>query len=179
MLKSVSRNLSEVGRSPSHVGAVSRWPFNLPAMTRIPTNLFCTGGGAPPPPRAVADAAEDRAAWPGPTRGSRAWDPWPQALLSNFDQLEAGFPSLQQVLHRGGRRRRLVEPRDRFALRGVENLPVADEIHHAKRRHAGLPRAEEIPGAAKTQVALRDLEAVGRLGQRPEPLSRLVRERRL
>src|SRR5207247_7715517 len=75
--------------------------------------------------------------------------------------------------------RRLVEPRDRFALRGVENLPVADEIHHAKRRHAGLPRAEEIPGAAKTQVALRDLEAVGRLGQRPEPLSRLVRERRL
>src|SRR5687768_16801811 len=32
MLKSVSRSLSEVGRSPSHVGAFRRRPLNVPAM---------------------------------------------------------------------------------------------------------------------------------------------------
>src|SRR5258706_7941280 len=35
MLKSVSRSLSDVGRSPSHVGAFSRLPFSVPAITRI------------------------------------------------------------------------------------------------------------------------------------------------
>src|SRR5687768_17317877 len=35
MLKSVSRSLSEVGRSPSQVGAFSRRPLKRPAITRM------------------------------------------------------------------------------------------------------------------------------------------------
>src|SRR4051812_49634663 len=34
MLNSVSRSLSEVGRSPSHVGALRRRPLSVPAITR-------------------------------------------------------------------------------------------------------------------------------------------------
>src|SRR6476646_11069969 len=34
MLNSVSRSLSDVGRTPSQVGAFSRRPFNVPAITR-------------------------------------------------------------------------------------------------------------------------------------------------
>src|SRR5437868_4386086 len=34
ILNSVSRSLSEVGRSPSHVGGFRRRPFNAPAITR-------------------------------------------------------------------------------------------------------------------------------------------------
>ena len=34
-LNSVSRSLSDVGLSPSHVGAASRRPFNVPAMMRM------------------------------------------------------------------------------------------------------------------------------------------------
>ena len=36
MLKSVSRSLSEVGRSPSQVGVFRRLPLNRPAIIRMP-----------------------------------------------------------------------------------------------------------------------------------------------
>src|SRR5262245_62633673 len=35
ILNSVARSLSDVGRRPSHVGVLSRRPFNEPAITRI------------------------------------------------------------------------------------------------------------------------------------------------
>ena len=35
MLNSVSRSLSELGRSPAHVGALRRRPLNAPAITRM------------------------------------------------------------------------------------------------------------------------------------------------
>jgi len=66
-----------------------------------------------------------------------------------------------------------------LALRRVEHLAIAHEIDHAEGRHAGLARAEEIARAAQPQIALGDLEAVGRLGHRPQPRARVHRQRRL
>src|SRR5262245_47725586 len=46
ILNSVSRTLSDVGRRPSHLGVLSRRPFNEPAITRI---SYPTSPTAPPP----------------------------------------------------------------------------------------------------------------------------------
>src|SRR4026207_2550312 len=40
ILNSVSRNLSDVGRTPSHFGVFSRRPLNSPAMTRKLNSQF-------------------------------------------------------------------------------------------------------------------------------------------
>ena len=61
----------------------------------------------------------------------------------------------------------------------LEQLAIADEIDQPEGRHAGLARAEEIARAAQQQIALGDLEAVGRLGHRLQPLARFVGQRRL
>src|SRR5438128_10624887 len=42
MLNSVSRNRSEVGRTPSHAGALSRRPFSVPAIMRISQSWHST-----------------------------------------------------------------------------------------------------------------------------------------
>src|SRR5476649_2631012 len=152
MLNSVSRSLSDVGRSPSHVGAFSRRPFNEPAITRIRFARL---------------------------KGSRSYGPAPPAphASSNLDELEALFPARQELVHARGVGQRLRKPARGLLLRRVQHLAIADEIDHPERRQAGLARAEEIAGAAQPEIALRDLEAVGRVGHRLQPLARLVGER--
>src|ERR1700722_18666728 len=47
-----------------------------------------------------------------------------------------------------------------FALGGLEQLNVTDEISHAKTRQSRLARAKEFAGTAQFQVEFSDLEAV-------------------
>ena len=66
--------------------------------------------------------------------------------------------------------------RARIASRRASSIAVvAQQVADAQRRHAGLPRAEEVAGPAQREVALGDDEAVGRLGQRLEPLAAAAR----
>src|SRR5438309_12048126 len=132
MLNSVSRSLSDVGRSPSQVGAFSRRPFSDPAMTRIslpdlpaPPDL--------PGPLALPDL-------PAPPD------------LPHLDQLEALLPVNDQFLHGAGRRDRSIEPARSFRMRRRQEIAIADEIDQAKRRHAGLTRAEEISRPAQLEI---------------------------
>ena len=92
-------------------------------------------------------------------------------------------PNRCSQLARYKRRQRLglapvVERGDRLAPGLLHQLMIAQQIADAQRRHARLPRAEEIAGTAQREVALGDDEAVGRVGQRLEPLARLLGERR-
>src|SRR5476649_2202735 len=141
MLNSVSRSLSDVGRSPSHVGALRRRPFSDPAMTRnrLPDHQI--------------------------------------TQLPDLDEAEALFPARQELVHARRVGQRLREPARGLLLRRVQHVAIADEIDHPERRQAGLARAEEIAGAAQPEIALRDLEAVGRVGHRLQALARLVGER--
>src|SRR5438105_1324874 len=80
--------------------------------------------------------------------------------LPNLHELEPLLPIHHEAVDCRRRRPRLVEPPRRLALRDVEKLVVPYEVDHAKRRHAGLPRPEEVPRSAKPQIAFGDLEAV-------------------
>src|SRR5437588_569840 len=80
-------------------------------------------------------------------------------LLPDLYELEPLRPVDEETSDGAGRRSGFLEPPRRLPLRDFEQLVVADEIDHPKRRHAGLPRAEEVAGAAQLQVALGDLEA--------------------
>ena len=66
---------------------------------------------------------------------------------------------------------------NRLAPRVLHELMIANEITHAKRGHARLACAEEVAGTAKLQVALGDLETVGRLGERLQASPTLLRQR--
>src|SRR6266508_4647359 len=152
MLNSVSRSLSDVGRSPSHVGAFSRRPLSDPAITRI----------------AYARLKPSRS-------DSRDLPDLPDPHdLPDLYELEPLRPVREQPADRRRRRPRLLEPPRRLALRDFEQLVVAHEIDHAERRHARLARPEEIARTAQPQIALRDFEAVRRVGHRLEPLARFV-----
>src|SRR5439155_20232769 len=97
--------------------------------------------------------------------------PAPPALLSNFYQLETVFPRFEELANRGRRRRRRLEPCRCLALRDVEPFAIADEIDRAEGGHARLARAEEIAGSPQPQIALGDLEPVGRIRHRFQPLA--------
>src|SRR5471030_1725367 len=149
MLNSVSRSLSDVGRTPSHVGAFRRLPLSVPAITRIDDARLKPSRYTPPAPPDLPD----------------------------LNQLESLLPARQQLVHTRGVRHRRGEPARRLALRGIQHVAVADEIDHPKGRHAGLARPEKIAGPAQPQIALRDFEAVGRVGHRLQALPRFFGER--
>src|SRR5437867_8119907 len=99
--------------------------------------------------------------------------------LPNFNQSEPTLPALHELRDHRVRRRGGFEPRGRLALREVEQIAIAHEIDQTERRQTGLPGAEKIARPPQTQIALRDLEAVGGVGHRAQPLARLLRQRRL
>ena len=101
------------------------------------------------------------------------------ARLSDADQAEALFPAVTDERRECRRLRRVVEGDDCFAARVLHQLMVAQQIADAKGRHTGLARAEKISRTAKLQIPFGNLEAVGRLGQRLEPIAALIGQRRL
>src|SRR5438105_6140734 len=176
MLNSVSRSLSDVGRTPSHAGALRRRPLSVPAITR---NAIWPSIGDPERSPYLCDPPDP----PNPL-ATRKGSPYLCDLpdppdLSDLDQPETLLPREQQPVEACGFGRRAREIARRFPMRHVEHLAIADEIDHAEGRHAGLPRAEEIARSAQREIALRDLEAVGRVGHRLQPPARVVCERRL
>src|SRR5206468_843894 len=60
--------------------------------------------------------------------------------------------------------------------RALEQILVLPETHEAQVRVAGLARAEQLALATDLEVALGQLEAVGRRDQRLEALDRGLRE---
>src|SRR5262245_41588248 len=171
MLNNVSRSLSDVGRTPSHVGVFKRRPFNEPAITRISDAAGTT----------KTRRREGRTKNPLYKR-SFVRSSWFRGFVipvpsSDLDQLEALFPAGEQLVEAGGRGVRGLEPPRRLALRDIQELAVANQIDHAERWDAGLSRTEKISRPAQPQIALRDLEAIGRLGHRFQPLARVVGER--
>ena len=56
-----------------------------------------------------------------------------------------------------------------------EDRLVAPQVGDSQRRQAVLLRAEQVAGAAELEVDLGQLEAVGRGGERVEPLAGLLR----
>ena len=63
-----------------------------------------------------------------------------------------------------------------LAARELEQRPVSAETRELQIGEARLARAEELALAADLEVSLGELEAVGRLDQRLEPLARRVRQ---
>src|SRR5262245_20374960 len=63
---------------------------------------------------------------------------------SDLDETKPLLPGLEQLFHGGCARRLGLQPRTRFPLRQLDDLPVPDEIDQPERRHPGLPRAEEV-----------------------------------
>src|SRR5438874_6420288 len=141
-------------------------------LSAIPLSLgsrhFLLSRGAPP---SLADASHA-------LRWRARVLAWPQAL-PDFDQFETCLPVLQQSIHQCRRRRGLLEPIGRFALRNLEQPAIAHEIDQPERWHAGLACAEEIARPAQIEIPFRDFETVGRFGHRFQTLARLIRERRL
>src|SRR5438445_12742683 len=140
MLNSVSRSLSDVGLSPSHVGAFRRRPFNDPAITRIIAARL-------KPSRYTSRSLPDPPDLPDPS------DP---PDLPDLNELEALLPAGQQLVDAGGARRERLKPARRLALRRVQHVAVTHEIDHAECRDAGLPRPDEIARAPQPQIPLRD-----------------------
>src|SRR5258705_13116986 len=155
ILNSVSRSLSDVGRRPSHVGALRRRPLNRPAITRI--------------------ACEPRR--PAGWRAQRAFVAIPP--LSNLYQPELLLPALLHELQELARQPALVHERPRLAVRGLHDVAVPHQVARAQLRQPRLPRAEEVARPAQLEVALRDRKAVAGRGQRLQPLSRVIGPRRL
>src|SRR5437773_1891278 len=149
-LNSVSRSLSEVGRSSSQVGVFSRRPLSEPAITRILGNLElgiwnleCVRN---------LECGRECQTW-NAGANSKFQIPNSKLLdlaLPDLDKFEPILPRLQQLpdLRRG--RGRPVEPSDRFAPGDLEQFAIPHEIDHPERRQAGLPRPEEITRAAET-----------------------------
>src|SRR5688572_20803730 len=75
------------------------------------------------------------------------------------------------------RRGVLAQQRLRGVARGLEQIGVGAEIGESQHRHAALPRAEELAGAAHTKIVPRDFEAVAVLVDDLQPLARRGRER--
>src|SRR5215471_1302957 len=67
--------------------------------------------------------------------------------------------------------------RHRLGASVLEHGAVAQEIRDAKRRQAGLPRSEEISGAAHREVDLRDAKAVVGLRHRGDAPARVLGSR--
>src|SRR6478672_6874933 len=111
------------------------------------------------------------------TRLSMAQSDYQITRLPNYPISTRFLSDFDQLLDRRRRRRRGVEPPDGFAAGGFEQLAVANQIDHPERRHAGLTRAEEVARSTQPQIAFRDLEPVGRLGHRLQPLARVVGQR--
>src|SRR5207248_10079373 len=80
--------------------------------------------------------------------------------LSNLDEFEAVCPGLQDVVQRRRARTRLIEPANRFLPRQFQNLTIADQVDHPERRHARLPRSEEVARSAQAQIAFSNLESI-------------------
>src|SRR4029453_5894315 len=155
-LKSVSRSLSDVGPSPSHAGVCSVRPLCAPAMTRIKPSPTCR-------------LRARRELKVGPARST----------LPNANQTEPLLPTRADERGKCLGLRRIFERQDRFATCLLHQLMIAQQVADAKRRHARLPRAEEVAGAAKLEGPLVDLKAIGRLGQRLQPIAPLIAQWRL
>src|SRR5258706_2711996 len=69
--------------------------------------------------------------------------------LSDLDQLEAGFPALEQLVDRGRVGPGAFEPRGRFLPREVQEISIAHQIDESERRDAGLPGPEEVAGTSQ------------------------------
>src|SRR5438445_7255380 len=149
MLNSVSRSLSDVGLSPSHVGAFRRRPFNDPAITRIIAARL-------KPSRYTSRSLPDPPDQPDPPDPPDQLDPSDPPDLPDLNELEALLPAGQQLVDAGGARRERLKPARRLALRRVQHVAVTHEIDHAECRDAGLPRPDEIARAPQPQIPLRD-----------------------
>src|SRR6266849_4178393 len=145
-----------------------------PAFARASWPIRATAGkpDLPDPPDLSDPPAFARASWP-----MRATAGKPD--LPDFDQFEPLLPVRQQLIDAGGRRRGDLEPPGRLPVGRVHQLAVSDEIDQAECGDAGLSRPEEVARSAQLQITLGDLEPVGGLGQRLQPLARLVGQRRL
>ena len=81
--------------------------------------------------------------------------------------MNACLPPSQRSRWRLGGRRIASQQLVRRIARLLDQRNVAFDVGEAQQRHAGLARAEELAGPADQQVLPRDLEAVGRLEDRP------------
>src|SRR5688572_17865052 len=147
MLNNVSRSLSDVGRSPCHLGVFNVRPLCVPAMMRI---VRPTG-------------QRDN----GPTGQ-------PSSSLADRNQAELPLPHVLYIRLLRWRQRAILDAGARLFEGALEQIGVAHQVAGAQHRHAVLPRAEEVARPAQPQVALGDDEAVAGLGHRLQALARIV-----
>ena len=98
----------------------------------------------------------------------------------DLDQLEPLLPASAACVER--RRRRAPIARTTRAASRCATSSSSRSRTRSIMRNVGMPACrvpKKSPGPAQPQIALGDLEAVGRLGHRLQPLARLVRQRRL
>src|SRR5204863_2996113 len=89
--------------------------------------------------------------------------------LTNVHQAETRRPCLLQCRDEWLAERAVFEKAPRLVPGAHHQRMIADEVAGPQQRQSRLPRAEEISRAANLQIAIGNLEAVARVGQRRQP----------
>src|SRR5258706_9243277 len=100
-------------------------------------------------------------------------------LSSNLDESELFLPLLLHEREQISGQPAFVDEPPCLTVRGLHDVPVANQIACSQRRQTRLARAEEISRTAELEVAFRDRKSIARPRHRLEPLASVIGPRRL